>query len=101
MKDITTVIKNITFGFFMAFALPAVLFKVITVDSKNFPNKLGAISGIGMIALATIILGYLTHTITGISAAASNWTVYLSICIAFALSNNLTDDDLFADTKSS
>lgn len=101
MKDITTVIKNITFGFFMAFAMPAVLFYTITVDSKKFPNKFGAISGIGLIAVATIILGYLTHMITGISNTTTNWAVYLSICVGFAMSNNLTDEDLFADNKTS
>ena len=45
MKDVVTIIRNLAFGFFMAFALPAVLFYVIKVDKKKFPNKLDASYG--------------------------------------------------------
>ena len=101
MKDVVTIIRNLAFGFFMAFALPAVLFYVIKVDKKKFPNKLEALSGIGLITVATVILGYLVHVFVGLPKANANWAVYLSICIAIAMSNNLTDEDLFsyADKK--
>lgn len=101
MKDFARIIGNLTFGIFMAFALPVVLFYAITVDKEKLPNKIDSILGICMVAVATIILGFLIHILTGLSTTYANWAVYLSICIGFAITNNLTNEDLFsyADKK--